>query len=667
MLLLALAVGDLLLFTAAFWVTGRACAHLAARVWPSGAGFADEVALGMGVWMAYVFALAAAGLLSVAALVTPLIAAGLAAVLTLAVRRPWRTAVSRWRPTPSGLLWAACLAAVLGVLFVYATYPSLAWDAAVYHLAMPKRMLAAGGLTRIPLNFQSLWPLDMELLFTVALAWRGPQLAAALQWGCGVLLLADMARVARGAGLRPASTAAAVAIFLASPVVLEQMGIAYVDLAFTLFFWLAFAALRRALSGEDAGRNLVLAGVFLGLLSGIKLTGVLACASLAALWLGTGLARGRAFGRPTVAGGLFRLAIPVVLLLLPWHVRLWRVTGNPVYPFAYARFGGIEWSPRLVEQLAAYRDSTGFGRTARDYLLLPARLVLAPNLRRAATAEPSWLVPARGFLGFDGELGRVWLLAVPLALFALFAGRRQPTAAIAQRRQPTAAIAQRRQPTAAIAQRRQPTAAIARAAAGAAVVYLAGWSLLSQHMRFVVPVLPLLAVAAGCGVDELLARARGRAARWGAAAVLCAASLLLLAAARGDAAAARRKLATMVSVGPDLAERLVPPVFRYLDAATPADARVLFVNTNKGYYCDRDYLADAVFEASQVADWLRSAADVESVGRLLRAARVTHVLFERVDWGIDYPESFAAWLRDPQRAAPVFRSDDGRFTVLEVR
>ena len=112
---------------------------------------------------------------------------------------------------------------------------------------------------------------------------------------------------------------------------------------------------------------------------------------------------------------------------------------------------------------------------------------------------------------------------------------------------------------------------------------------------------------------------------------------------------------------------LLPPVYRFLNTATPADARVLFVNNNKGYHCDRDYLADSVFEASQVADWLRGAEDAEGVRRLLRDAAVTHVLFERVDWGIDYPASFLGWLQDPERAAPVFRSDDGRFTVLEVR
>ena len=628
--MLGLAVVDLLCLAAAFWIAGRACAALAGTAWPRGAGFSEEIALGLGVWMAAVGTLAATGVLSARVLVALVVVCDLAALGFLIARRWWTRWPGRPRVTFGGLLFGGSVAFVLAALFVHAAFPSLAWDAAVYHLALPKRMLASGGFARIPLNFQSLWPLGMELIDAVALAWRGPQLASALQWACGVVLLADIAREARRSGLPPAAASAAVAILLASPVVLEQMGIAYVDLAFTLFLWLAFTAVRRALAGEDAGPNLLLAGVFLGILSGIKLTGVLACASLGGLWLGSRLVR-RSTGDPGTWRGLLRLAIPVVLLVLPWHVRMWRVTGNPVYPFAYARFGGIEWSPRLVDQLTAYRDSTGFGRTARDFLLLPARLLLAPDLHRAVPAEPSWLAPARGFIGFDGELGPIWLLAVPLALWGC---RRS---------------------------------GLARAAMGASAIYLVGWSLTSQQMRFVLPVLPLMAIAAACGVQDLVARVRGGAAAWAPPAVLCGAALLVLAAARGDAALARRQLSTMRSVGPALAQRLVPPVYRFLNTATPADARVLFVNNNKGYHCDRDYLADSVFEASQVADWLRGAEDAEGVRRLLRDAAVTHVLFERVDWGIDYPASFLGWLQDPERAAPVFRSDDGRFTVLEVR
>jgi len=423
------------------------------------------------------------------------------------------------------------------------------------------------------------------------------------------------------------------ALFLANPVVLDEMGMAYVDLAFTLLFWLAFAAVRRALRGEEPTRNLVWAGVLLGLLSGIKLTGALACASIGILWLASVLWRRGASptSGPSALGGLLRLAVPVVLLVLPWHVLLWRETGNPVYPFAYVRFGGIEWSPRLADELGAFRDSTGFGRKPLDYLLLPARLILAPNLRRAMPAEPSWLTPGPGFIGFDGELSRAWLLALPLALWAC---RRS---------------------------------GLARAALAAAAIYAVGWSVLSQQTRYLIPILPLLALAAGCGVDALLRGMRERHVPVAGLAVAAGAALLVVGAAHADAAVAARDLATMQQVGPALAERLVPPVYRFVNSATPADARILFVNTNKGYYCDRDYLADGIFEASQVADWLRGGGDVEGVRRLLRSAGVTHLLVERVDWGIDYSAGFRELLADPRRAVPVFRSEDGRFSVLEVQ
>ena len=42
------------------------------------------------------------------------------------------------------------------------------------------------------------------------------------------------------------------------------------------------------------------------------------------------------------------------------------------------------------------------------------------------------------------------------------------------------------------------------------------------------------------------------------------------------------------------------PVFRAIDADVPADGRLLFINTNHGFFCHRDFIADSFFEASQI-------------------------------------------------------------------
>ena len=71
-------------------------------------------------------------------------------------------------------------------------------------------------------------------------------------------------------------------------------------------------------------------------------------------------------------------------------------------------------------------------------------------------------------------------------------------------------------------------------------------------------------------------------------------------------------------------------------------------------------------EVSQIAEWLRPATTVDEVGELLGREGVTHVLLERVDWGIDWPRPLLQLLEGGGRARQVFATRDGRFVVFEL-
>ncbi|MEO8505745.1 MAG: hypothetical protein ABI609_17755 [Acidobacteriota bacterium] len=602
--------GQLALLCAAFWGTGRFAAVLLRPFWPSGCGLADRVALGMGVWMAYVFVLAASSAVGVVSLLAPLAGAlgwlALWGVRRLRIRLPSLPIAET--------LCAAGFALVLGGLLIRAAYPSVAWDAAVYHLTLPKLMLQQGGFAHIGRNFQSFWPVNTELLYAVALAWGGPGLASMMHWACGALLMGAFVRTARRYGSSPAATAVGAALLLGNQIVLNEMGMAYVDLTFALMFFLAFAAVLRALDGEEAGRNLLWAGVLCGLLCGVKLTGVLACVAIGGLWVLGGWGAGRPARE--VAGGVLRLALPAMLLLAPWLVRLWHETGNPIYPFAFPRLGGVEWSSTLAGELRAYRDATGMGRSGLDFLLLPLRVLLSSFT---------------GLGGFDGAISPLWLAALPAGLWA---SRASP---------------------------------LARRSLGAAALYFAGWAVITQHMRFLITILPLLALASTVALDRGLANLAEHRRRMAQRVACLAAATIVLVAGWDDLRVAGRDAALIARHGFELERLLVPPVYRFLDQSTPRESKVLFLNTNKGFYCNREFVADAVFQSSQIADWLRPLADKSAVLGELHAAGITHILFEDVDWGIRYPPALIELLADPALAQPVYRSDDRRFTVLEVR
>jgi hypothetical protein len=169
--------------------------------------------------------------------------------------------------------------------------------------------------------------------------------------------------------------------------------------------------------------------------------------------------------RLTVARVL-AFAVPGFLVALPWYVKNAILTGNPVYPHL---FGGLNAS--AAAELDATMASFGHGRSVADFLVLPVRLL--------ADGE-----------AFDGGefLSPLLVAFAPLGL--LVPGRR----------------------------------GVRVAAAAGIAVYVVAWFLTTQQARFLVPLLPALAVLAAIGILALAARGRlGRAVAVG----VTAASLVM--------------------------------------------------------------------------------------------------------------------------------------------
>jgi hypothetical protein len=147
---------------------------------------------------------------------------------------------------------------------------------------------------------------------------------------------------------------------------------------------------------------------------------------------------------------VFVFLLPAVVVALPWYVKNLVLTGNPVYPYI---FGGLNES--AAAELGDTRASFGYGRSALDLLLLPFRLL--------ADAEP-----------FDaGEFVSPLFLFFAPVVFLLPSARR-------------------------------PAALVWTGV----VLYVLAWFLATQQARFLVPIMPPLAVLAAVGVLALAARGR---------------------------------------------------------------------------------------------------------------------------------------------------------------
>ncbi len=589
-----------------------------------------ELVLGLGYWIAGLFALASLGLLHQPGVLSLMLVAG---ALALAGRRGVAPPAEPPRPVEEGLeLWGTLprllfLLAFLGPFFLLAASPLVSWDADVYHLALPRLYLEAEGFRPVEMSVYSNWPLGVQLLFALALLVKDYVLAKLLHFAFGLGVLYALAVAARRAG-KPVAGWLAGLLFLANPVVTQELRVAYVDLAHAFVFTLCLLFVHRALeSARDGGKGeggwLLLAGIAGGLLAGIKITGLVGAVAVGALLLPRLVAswRGGALGvvaRPV----LLRFALPCLLLPLPWLAKAAWATGNPVYPFLGKAFPIPDWSVELGWRFTNWQSSIGMGREAVDYLLLPIRVILRGG---------------RGYGSFDGQLGAFWIVALPLALLLVWKG---------------ADGSQR----------------LARRSLAVSGLFFCAWAASSQQMRFLIPILPAMALASALALTSLTTKLRPAwrgAYNWllwaGAAILLLTPNLSYL---KGGA----RLFRVYAEEGERVKDTVIPPVFRYVNEHLSAEAKILMLNTNRGFFCRREYLADSFFEASQVADWLRSGGEteVQDLRQKLAAKEITHVLMERRDWGIAYPPALGELSRDPEVSRIVFRSEDGRHTLWEL-
>lgn len=594
-----------------------------------------RVTLGLAAWAYGMFALATIGWLQ-----RPVILSAAAAVL-LAGSWFWLHERSRKaadaKPTGRGpaklvstLVWLAP-SLVLAALCVAALGPDPGWDASAYHLSVPKLYLEAGGFRHIPYNVPSNGPLNVQMLFALAMVLQDHFLAKLLHWGFLVLLTVAVYRFASRVASR-ASGAIAVAVLLANQVVLFEAGLAYIDIAIAYFTFVGFAAMSQHLDEKTPGA-LLLAGICAGVAGGSKLIGAFVPVAFAFVLLTHHtFRRQQCSWRPALKDTVVLMAA-AALFALPWYVRSAVLTGNPVYPALYGYFGGTEWDADLHAQLLAQRDTVGMGRTALDLVLLPVRLSLY------------------GREHFQGSLSLLWLVLLPVAFLAV------------------------------------PSSATVRRCLSVAGLYVLMWFFAWQGTRYLIPILPLCAIAGAVALTSFLpSRVSGPYGRlWRGHAwvpqltqpVGVAAGLVLVVVTQAwllHAAKATLRNAVGSATFLDqharvLPETVVPTAYRFANETLPASTRLMLLNTNQGFFLDHPYIADSFFEASQMNSLFLEDPTVAGIADVFRRLDVTHVLFCTRNWRIPYPPALWELLGDPRRARLVHRSPDPRgweYLIFEV-
>ena len=307
--------------------------------------------------------------------------------------------LTHWNLSFSQFHWFSKVVILLPFLFSFLLTlvpPFEAFDALLYHLAQPARVLQDSGLQ--PVDIPQFWfPNVTENMYLWALALGSERATQMIHFAWAVLTALALWRWA--VKVWDIEIGRKVLLLLAAVPSLPMLASwAYADMALVFYAVAAFYALT-FFESTRLPAWLRTAGIMTGLALAVKYTAFtvpLACGMLILIW------ERKSFSRALIHAAQFSLI--ALLAASPWYVRNAVVMGNPFYPFA---FGGRYWDAFRAEWLSG--AGTGIGWNPLQLFLLPLNVILGHRDRNF----------------FDGRLGPLFLILAPLAIWILLSRARQ--------------------------------------------------------------------------------------------------------------------------------------------------------------------------------------------------------------------------------------------------
>ncbi len=321
-------------------------------------------------------------------------------------------------------------------------YPPTAFDSTMYFLTSAKVYVQNHQIVFTPFLRLPVLPQLNEMFFTLALLLYDDIAAQVIQ----LLLLATLTAALIAFGRRHFSKQAgwwSAAILLANPLVLWVGSVGYLDIALMLFTTMAAYTFWNWL-GSRQSHWLTLAGAFCGFAASTKYPGLFFPLIFGIVTLYIAI-RERKYLYP------LHLTVVTVAVAAPWYIRNFYYTRNPVFPFLPQLFGYSFWSPEDVKGLLHDMQLYGVGRSLPALLSMPWHLAFNQQL----------------FLA-EARISTLFFFALPLIV--LFCIKNSSI----------------------------------RKIVAFAVVFMLFWSFSSQVLRFLLPVVPIMSVAAAASLDLLL-------------------------------------------------------------------------------------------------------------------------------------------------------------------
>lgn len=296
--------------------------------------------------------------------VSIMLAGGCAGALVLAVMKPHIPSNPPLGRRAWGL-WPVIIGFAILTLGNALTHP-IGWDELSYHITVPFRWMSSGSPVVFSDNPYSGFPSLPEFLFWGGIEAGGILAPRLLMWVADLVCLGLLAAL-----LKPKTDVSVIMLIAvaASPITLMCASQCYVEplLAADLLAALVLLQKTNAKNRNAAWRGVVALGVLAGGAMAVKLTGAAIALSIFASMAMVGM-----FGRREWKG-IVIFILSAGLFALPFYLRPWLATGNPLHPY----FAGWFTTDPAALACSTYHHAIGSVKYGVDGL---AGMVCAPVL-----------------------------------------------------------------------------------------------------------------------------------------------------------------------------------------------------------------------------------------------------------------------------------------------
>jgi hypothetical protein len=320
---------------------------------------ACSTTLGLGLLSLVIFTVGIAGWLNRPVVVVLLFGIWM---LSFPVWRGWPTRAAhrlRGMERPSGrrlvywILGSALVIALTSPIWLLSYYPPSGWDDISYHLASAKGYIEHGRIVVTPYLRFATFPQAVNMLFVLALLLADDITAQLVSFLMFLLVALFLFVWGRRDGSATAGVIAA-ALWLGSPMVILIGSTAYIDVGLALFVVGGAYGLFRWIESQRPSW-LLLAAFLTGMSAGCKYSGLFFIFFFGLAILAIARSRER-------WGSFFSFGAVATAAALPWYVRNYVATGDPLFPMLLPFVGYGFWSGEDLAIQASELASHGIGR-----------------------------------------------------------------------------------------------------------------------------------------------------------------------------------------------------------------------------------------------------------------------------------------------------------------